>query len=163
MVFPNSFDPSWSADGQKIAFTIFTGSTLDIHVRNSDGTNEQTVTSGVGNDRQPAWSPGGSRIAFTATQRPDVTTSCSDLDAELFITDLAGNVTRITTAVGDESEPDWSPDGRKIAFGFGEWTILQEDPFCEVSRDSSDIYTIDPDGTNATSLTDVEGLTGTKP
>src|SRR6185503_16602188 len=125
---PPGGNAAWSADGQRIAISA---GVSDIRVMNADGTNQQTVTSGNPIDWEPTWSPSGSRIAFDATQREDGS-SCSSYDRELYITDLAGNVTEVPTALGDKRMPDWSPDGGKIAFTFYEWSIVEEDPFCEV-------------------------------
>ena len=56
--------PSWSPDGQKIAFSSYrNGGNIQIFVMGSDGQNPIRLTDGV-NDRNPAWSPDGQRIAF---------------------------------------------------------------------------------------------------
>jgi TolB protein len=97
--------PSWSPDGQRIAF-VWDGA---IRVSNIDGSSRRTV---VASGSSPAWSPNGRRIAYAA----------GDFGARFIYTVNADgtDVRRITeltdsTKVTDES-PAWSPDGRWIAF-----------------------------------------------
>lgn len=59
-------------------------------------------------------SPDGKRLAFTA--RRENTRNGSNL-SEVFVADLAtGAVTRLTANEAPESGPQWSPDGRRIAY-----------------------------------------------
>lgn len=53
--------PSWSPDGQEIAFGMH-GSIWRVHAQGGDAVQ---VTSGPNYDSQPAWSPDGRSIAFT--------------------------------------------------------------------------------------------------
>ena len=59
------FDPAWSPDGTKIAFSRFTGRRYQIFVMNEDGTNAVQLTNGDGAASDAVWSPDGSRIAYT--------------------------------------------------------------------------------------------------
>ncbi len=51
-------DPTWSPDGQWIAYTLSPGSIL---IMKPDGTGSQYLTDGV----LPSWSPDSRRIAFS--------------------------------------------------------------------------------------------------
>ena len=53
-------DPSWSPDGQKIAFTRQQGGKAHIAVMDTDGHNAFKLTDG----QEPSWSPDGQKIAF---------------------------------------------------------------------------------------------------
>ena len=68
-----SFDPAWSPDGQKIAFTSNRdggGNDWDIYVMNADGSDIARLTDGAGNE-YPAWSPDGQKIAFSSDRGGD--------------------------------------------------------------------------------------------
>jgi Tol biopolymer transport system component len=102
------YDPAWSPDGTKIAFSRFTGRRYQIFVMNADGTNAVQLTQGDSAASDAAWSRDGSRIAFTRCRG-----SC---DVYVMNAD-GGGVRRLTYGEhpGDWS-PTWSPDGRRIAF-----------------------------------------------
>ncbi len=96
----------WSPDGTKIAFNSTSGR---IYVMNADGTNQQIVSSGLG-DWGPSWSPDNTKIAFSSTRTGN---------REIFVrnADGSGPETNLTNYVGaDDDSPSWSPDGTKIAF-----------------------------------------------
>ena len=77
------------------------------------------VTSGDYDDEGPAWSPDGTKIAFASNRsKPD-----PDLnyDTDIWVVD-AGNgdrgqtLVQVTTNLGAEESPQWSPDGKSIAY-----------------------------------------------
>jgi len=73
------------------------------------------------------------RIAFGSNR---------DGNFKIFVMDADGsNQTPLTTNTGDEFWPDWSPDGRKIAF------------YSLIGGGNSEIYVVDSDGSNLTKLT----------
>ncbi len=123
--------PSWSPDGQRIAFRTNRDGQDEIYVMAADGSCQHDLTNSPVDDRSPAWSPDGSKIAFDhffeaglqdiATIRPDGT-----------------DLTRLTTSHGEY--PAWSPDGRRLAFAS--------------ARDGDyDIYVMNADGTQERALT----------
>jgi len=97
--------PSWSPDGNRIAFTIHRG---DLATMNPDGSNRTILVRG-GSD--PDWSADGSRITFvrTAAHR-------SATDVFLVNSDGTGRIRLTDTPDRWESTPVFSPDGTKIAF-----------------------------------------------
>ena len=63
------YDPSWSPDGSRIAFTHTDGPMdSDVFVMDADGSNTVRLTDGADGDTNlnPVWSPDGSRIAYQA-------------------------------------------------------------------------------------------------
>jgi WD40-like Beta Propeller Repeat len=132
------FDPSYSADGERIAFAranaAGTGST--IVVMDHDGQNEVPLTSGAFSDRNPSFSPDGQRIVFQRFM--------SGSDAEIFVMGVDGqNITPLTSATDGFSDgsPSFSPDGQRILFVRSGGTT------------GSDLFVMGPNGESPTPLT----------
>jgi TolB protein len=62
-----AYDPDWSPDGRRIAFTLRSGARNDVWVMRADGSGVRQVTT-TGSCRAPAWSPDGNWIAFVSAQ-----------------------------------------------------------------------------------------------
>lgn len=102
------FNPVWSPDGTKIAFTRYINYSPDdpangVYVMNSDGSNAYEIAA---NAKLATWSPDGSRIAYDARGRIGI--SNADGSNQIMPTpDMTCN--------GFYGYPAWSPDGTKIA------------------------------------------------
>jgi Tol biopolymer transport system component len=112
------FDPSWSPDGQRIAYRHEDEKSGQIYVMNADGSQKRNLTRRRGLDYSPAWSPDGRRIAFGSVRAGKAT---------IWVMRPDGSGRRRLNRVYGEY-PAWSPDGRKIAFdhisaGSGNWNI----------------------------------------
>jgi hypothetical protein len=107
--YPNVGQPSWSPDGQKIAFIGTTrDSRDDIFVVDQTSGNINQITKGPGNNRQPSWSPDGKSLAFTRVDGPG---------SEIFTIDIKTQRETQLTADREQAEhPSWSPDGRRIVY-----------------------------------------------
>ncbi len=118
--------PSWSPDGEWVAFTAYDSTGVQIFRVRSDGTELVRLTQEGGD--YPQWSPDGRQILF-ASLRDDPNSRCDNrtCNYELYVMDVdGGSVRRLTDSPGQDLYPAWSPDGAYIAFVStrdGNWEI----------------------------------------
>jgi dipeptidyl aminopeptidase/acylaminoacyl peptidase len=132
--------PSWSPDGQTLAFLSDRGNQTQIYLLPLNGGEARQLTNlpqGVAGG--PVWSPDGSAIAFSATKEeeapiePDIAFRVTRhvyrfdgmgyLDAlihDLYLVDVAdGAIQQLTNDENHNTAPHWSPDGRRLLFTVG--------------------------------------------
>jgi len=131
------WEPVWSPDGKRIAFTCYSNGRGQICVMNADGTGVTNVSDNGFSDRSPSWSPDGTRLAFASDR---------DADWEIYVMKGDGSdQQRLTDCPGADLNPKWSPAGEVIAF--------------ESDRGGdTDLYSVNADGGEALRLTDLPGL-----
>ena len=123
------FQPAWSPDGKKIAFT----SMAEVYVMNADGSSPTRLTYSSpdwDSASQAAWSPDGSKIALTRASSDyycDPDGLCSGGYSTLVISVINADGTGIHD-LASGSGAAWSPDGTRIAFrGDGGINVLNAD------------------------------------
>jgi Tol biopolymer transport system component len=111
-------DPNWSPDGTQIVFSSNLDGNYELYTLHVDSKSvtRLTRTSRPVRNLDPVWSPSGKAIAFS---RSGLSATSDRAAAGLFQIRLDGTaasrLTKTTTGDGDVS-PDYSPDGRQIAF-----------------------------------------------
>lgn len=99
---------SFSPDGSLVAFAAQTGGKDALYLYDVDRRRvRRKLTFDLEGVSNPAWAPDGRRLVFTG-----IDGGLSDL----FVTDLRGELTRLTRDRFADLQPAWSPDGRTIAF-----------------------------------------------
>ncbi len=123
--------PSWSPDGEEIAFSCGAGDQADICVIGADGEGFRKLTDDLAEDGEPAWSPDGSKILFSRD---------SLLGGGVWLMNADGSGQE-QIFPGFATSPAWSPDGTKFLM-----TVTE--------MNQSDIYIFDFTAAGATNLTE---------
>lgn len=146
-----AFQPSFNPDGTELLvgfgawFLTRTEANAVLYRFDANGTYFTNLTDGTENAGFPSWSPDGSAMVYRLWSM--------DTGAPLGLRIL--NFTTGETSVlteGWDNTPGWSPDGERIVFTRnGNWTASYGSRWY---ADRFDIYTIRPDGTELTQVTD---------
>jgi Tol biopolymer transport system component len=101
-------DLAWSPDGSRIAFTRGNNAGDDkVWVENADGTSVFPLEIGGGGaKRHPSWSPDSSKIVYAVVKNEP---------EQIYIASSLGGIGQ-PLVNGQGHEPNWSPNGLKIAF-----------------------------------------------
>jgi len=119
--------PTWSPDGQRLAFESSRGGNWDIWVSHLDGSGLVNVSNHPADDRYPAWSPNGKKVAFTSNRSGNWEVWLMNADGS--------NPVNLTNSPGRDRYTMWSPDGRQVTFN--------------TERDGDqEIYVMNADGSN---------------
>jgi WD40 repeat protein len=110
--------PVWSPDDRQLAFSGTRGGISDIYIVNADGKGLRQLTNDKYGDLQPAWSPDGRRIAFASDRSPETDMSILKLSMwRINVIDAqSGAIEVLPNQDGLNLNPQWSPDGRELAF-----------------------------------------------
>jgi len=141
----DDINPRWQPGGDKIAFLSNRSGNFDVWIMNSDGSGKTQLTSTEGNERDISWSPDGRKMAFVAASALNISdvSTYINFSSSLWVMNADGSGKReLCSGKGFWSfSPEWSPDGRKIAFH----SLSQ--------RKKSHIWMMNSDGTEQLELT----------
>lgn len=104
--------PSWSPDGQRIAYVSFEGRKPAIYVQSVyNNAAREEIASFSGINGAPRWSPDGRQLALTLSK---------DGNADIYLLDIASKkLNKLTRNFSIDTEPVWTNDGKHIYFTSG--------------------------------------------
>lgn len=103
------FSPSWSPDGNRIAYSVQRDKSYPvIYVQNVSGGGASVLTPFKGSNLSPSFSPDGSKILFS---------SSFEGSADIYEMNASGGKPRrITNWPSSEVQPSYAPDGESFVF-----------------------------------------------
>lgn len=135
--------PVWSPDGTQLAFLSWRDSDLDIYLMERDGSDQRKLYDSGSHDADIDWV--GENIVFTSGSRIWIMRDDATSASAVTNPPWAGEWGNASLPFGDY-DPRLSPDGSRIAF-----ERLEDDTS---PHGNYNIFTINPDGTSETRLTD---------
>ncbi len=122
-------DPVWSPDGSKIAYDVcldcergggnYEIMTVEVAGGEYDSTQVHRLTHNPVSDEAPSWSPDDKKIVFSS-DRDYYTADTMRWRRDLYMVNADGTGLQRLTKTGNATQPEWSPDGTRIAY---EWNI----------------------------------------
>ena len=100
--------PSWSPDGNKLAYVSFEKKKPIIFVQSLVSGQRTVLANFKGNNSAPAWSPDGTKLAIVLTY---------SANSQIYVINADGSgLQQVSFSSGIDTEPEWSPDGSAIYF-----------------------------------------------
>jgi Tol biopolymer transport system component len=138
--------PAWSPDGKQIAYSSSRDGNYEIWVQNVDGTgtprqitHTENTEYGVVINTSPSWSVDG-KIAYVSNKD---NASIDQRDIYVANADGTGDPARLTNNSNFNNwAPEWSPDGKRIAF----WRVQSRETCGPCDREVYVMDGVDSDG-----------------
>jgi len=93
-------EPSWSPDGEWIAYRFIQGDDYEIYKVKPDGSSRTDLTNNPAMDIEPDWSPDGKWVVFSSNRGGNF---------DLYIMKPDGSeLARLTTSPDKDSDPSWA-------------------------------------------------------
>lgn len=114
----SAMSPTWSPDGGRLVFSGTNGGITDLYMINADGSRFVQLTDDRFGDMQPQLSPDGTRIAFATDRGAGASFDLLRFPRwQIAIYDIGTrSVTVLPGQAGLNLNPQWSPDGRTLAY-----------------------------------------------
>lgn len=163
-------DYAWSPDGKKIALVITNDTdtskskspkpividryhfkqdvegylmkkTTHLYLYNIETKKIDTLTKGIYDETSPKWSPDGTQIAFVSNRTVDPD---RNENTDIWVIDAKPNATmkQITTFTGRDYAPEWSADGKQIAYlrttSAESYIMYDQSILCVVSKEGGE-------------------------
>ncbi len=100
---------------QDVSGYIYENRNTHLYLFQLDSKKLDTLTRGRHNESNPQWSPDGSKIAFVSNQTEDPDRNSN---SDIWIIEAKPNAMarKFTTWTGSDHSPQWSPDGKSLAY-----------------------------------------------
>jgi hypothetical protein len=112
------FSPTWSPDGQRIAFTVLRNGFSDLGVIDLETATVRSLTSDAFADLHPAWSPDGRTIAFSTDRFSSSLETLTFGEFRLASIDVESGAIDVLPGIAGAKhiDPHWTQDGRSLYF-----------------------------------------------
>jgi hypothetical protein len=146
----NAYNPVWSPDGHRIAFSTYQNNSGGLYLMNMDGSNIVRIVDTPGSSINGfSWSPDGKKIVFSRSGDYD----SGKVDSDIFVVEINSMIkTSLVETLDDDIDPAWSPDGQQIAFA--RWISLGSNTF----EGNPVLFMMNSDGSNIRQFTDYSQL-----
>jgi Tol biopolymer transport system component len=142
---PNGGFPSWSPDGKRIVFRVWTENEKGLRLLNLEDKSVKVLTTEY--DNVPFWSPLGDRILFTRKAQGDFDIFTIRPDG----TDLQ----QLTTTPGNDAHAIWTDDGKHVIWSSGRYGFKDEAVLYDNNpQPYAALFIMNADGSGQTQLTD---------
>lgn len=141
--FAGAEAPSWSPEGDRIAFHAKVRDQWDLYVMDVSSGKARSLTHDPEMDTHPVWSPQGDVIAFHSERNEKRGIWLIDVDGQ--------NLRKFPIPISGPSSFAWSPDGKQVAFCANRRLTVPNAPPREpgfLADSEQDIYIASAEGKN---------------